>query len=73
MLNIGLDWTRIGLGGLCTLFVLLIFTGQLVPGREMRYWRRAFFEQQRINRAHAQGTQATVDVLRALPDPDREP
>ena len=67
------SWLDIGARGLVVLFVLLVFTGQLVPGREMRQWRRAFFAQQRINAELASTGTATRDVLHAIHEaPDEE-
>ena len=53
---------------LVSVFFLLVFTGQLVPGREMRYWRQAFFELQKQMRDLSATGKATRDVLRALPE-----
>lgn len=39
---------EVGPWGLVTLFVLLIYTGRLVPGKDRDFWRKAFFEQQKI-------------------------
>ena len=69
------DWSLADLGdvgpkALVVLFVLLIFTGQLVPGREMRYWRKAFFAQQEIGLAAIENGKATRSVLKGLPQAD---
>lgn len=63
----------IGASGLLALVIFLIFTGKLVPGKEVRYWREAFFEEQRQKRQlldEVGGT--TQEVLRAIPEAIRE-
>lgn len=62
------DWGGLGAGGLVTVIVILVLTGRLVPAREMRYWRDAFFEEQRQKQALISATQVTQDVLKALPE-----
>lgn len=57
----------IGAGGLLGLVVLLVLFGYLVPYREMKFWREAFFEQQRISAIQAGTAPATRAVLEALP------
>lgn len=59
---------HLGAPGLLGLVVVLILTGQLVPARELRYWRKAFFEEQAMRRDLVDTGRATRDVLRALPD-----
>jgi hypothetical protein len=68
---LGLDGSQLadlGSKGLLAVGVLLIFTGQLVPGREMRYWRRAFFAEQEARRDLQHTGTVTRDVLRAIPE-----
>lgn len=48
--------------------VLSIVRGWLVPGKELRYWRDAFFEEQRQKRELMSTVQATRGVLRATED-----
>ena len=62
----------VGPWALVSLFVLLVFTGQLVPGREMRYWRKAFFAQQALGRDSIENSKATRSVLKGLPQADEE-
>ena len=54
-------------GGLVTGFVRMIYQGKWVPGREMEYWRDAFFEEQRQKRALMEAGKVTQSVLQALP------
>lgn len=61
---------ELGASALVTVFVLLVLTGRLVPGREMRYWREAFFEEQRQKRQLLDAGRVTQDVLQALPQPE---
>lgn len=75
MLNsIGLgDLASVTPAALLSLVILLIFTGQLVPGREMRYWRKAFFSEQQM-RLDMQDTGRVVRAtVRALPEAPVEP
>jgi len=71
----GIPWdtlSTIGAGGLVTLFVLLIFFGQLVPGREVRYWRQAFFAEQEMRRDMETTGKVVRSAMSALPDPTQE-
>jgi len=61
--------STIGAGGLVTLFVLLVFFGALVPGREVRYWRQAFFAEQEMRRDLEATGRVVRTVVQALPDP----
>lgn len=67
------DLGDVGPPALLVLVVLLILTGHLVPGREMRYWRRAFFAQQAIGKASIENSKATRSVLKGLPQADELP
>jgi hypothetical protein len=42
--------SELGPWGLVTAFVLLVFSGYLVRGSEVRYWREAFFAEQEMRR-----------------------
>jgi hypothetical protein len=53
----------IGNGGLVTLFVVLMFLGRIVPGRERDYWREAFQEEQRHTTKLMQAIEVTGHVL----------
>lgn len=67
---LGIPWDQlqsIGPWGLVTLCVILVFTGQLVPGREMRHWRKAFFTEQEMRRDLEATGQVARTVLKALP------
>lgn len=52
--------------------VVSIISGYLVPAREMRYWRAAFFAEQEMRRSLMDTGRATRDVLRALPEAPKE-
>lgn len=54
-------------GALVTGFIRMIYQGKWVPGREMEYWREAFFEEQRQKRALMEAGRVTQEVLRSLP------
>lgn len=62
----------IGPWGLVTLFVILIFTGFLVRGSEVRYWRQAFFTEQEMRRDLEATGRVARKVLTSLPDPNEE-
>lgn len=64
------DLGDVGPKALLVLVVLLILTGQLVPGREMRYWRKAFFAQQALGKDSIENSKATRSVLKGLPQAD---
>lgn len=64
--------STIGAGGLVTMFVLLIAFGALVPGREVRYWRKAFFAEQEMRRDLEATGRVVRTVVQALPDPPPE-
>lgn len=73
----GIPWDTlgtIGAGGLVTLFVLLIFFGWLVPAKEMRYWRQAFFTEQEMRRDLESTGKVVRTVVSALPEaPPEDP
>jgi ABC-type Fe3+ transport system permease subunit len=62
----------IGPWGLVTLFVLLVLFGWLVPAKEMRYWRKAFFVEQELRRDLQATGQITRSVFNSLPKDDPE-
>jgi hypothetical protein len=50
----------------------LILTGKLVRGSEVKYWREAFFEEQRQKQQLINAmARPTLEVLKALP-PERD-
>lgn len=57
----------IGAKGLVALFVLLIFTGRLVPGKERDTWRDMALELKDQNSKLISGAQTTQQLLRSLP------
>lgn len=64
-----LAWVpQIGATGLLAVVVLMVLTGRLVPGKEMRYWREMAFEEQRQKRALMETGRITQDVLKAIPE-----
>jgi hypothetical protein len=65
--------STIGPWGLVTLFVLMVFSGVLVPGREVRYWRKAFFAEQEMRRDLEATGRVVRTVVQALPDPPPSP
>jgi hypothetical protein len=73
------DWipldhlSEIGPWGLVTLFVILVFTGYLVTGREREYWRKAFFTEQEMRRDLEVTGRLTRSVLAAPPLPSEPP
>lgn len=58
----------IGPWGLVTLCVLLIFSGALVPGREVKYWRQAFFTEQKMRQDLEATGRVVRTVINALPE-----
>lgn len=49
----GVPWAElatVGPWGLVTIFVLMVFFGFLVPGKDRNYWREAFFKEQEMRR-----------------------
>lgn len=72
----GFDIGQLGLGSvadlsakaLVTLVVIMILTGRLVWWREVRYWREAFFEEQRQKRELMITGEVARNVLRSLTD-----
>lgn len=66
---------EIGPWGLVTLFVILVFSGYLVTGRERDYWRKAFFTEQEMRKDLEVTGRVTRSVLTsAIPseDPSRK-
>jgi hypothetical protein len=73
-----MDWVPwdhlndIGPWGLVSLFVILVFTGFLVRGSEVNYWRKAFFTEQEMRRDLEATGKVARTVLQALPVPPEE-
>jgi len=57
----------IGPWGLVTLCVILVFTGQLVPGKEVKYWRQAFFTEQQMRQDMEVTGQLQRKLLASIP------
>lgn len=71
----GIPWgslASIGPWGLVTVAVLCIFFGVLVPGREVRYWRQAFFTEQKMRQDLEATGRVVRTVIESLPDPPSE-
>jgi hypothetical protein len=65
-------WENLSVGGLLALCIILILTGKLVRGSEVKYWREAFFEEQRQKQQLINAmARPTLEVLKALP-PERD-
>jgi hypothetical protein len=58
---------QLGPGALVTIIVLMILTGQLVPAKEMRFWREAFFTEQEMRRDLEATGKVARRVLNSLP------
>lgn len=57
----------IGPWGLVTFFFILVFTGYLVPARELKYWRKAFFTEQQMRQDMEVTGQLQRSILKSVP------
>jgi hypothetical protein len=56
----------VGPASILVVVVLMVLTGRLVPGREARYWRQAFFAEQKKNATLTLTAEVTRDFFSDL-------
>lgn len=62
----------IGPWGLAVLLVIAFITGLIVPGKDRDYWRKAFFEEQRMRQELETTALLARSVFRSIPTPPDE-